>query len=157
MKCPKCDAENPETQRFCGDCGTQLEISKDAPIPTKTIETPKEELTTGTTFARRYQIIEEIGKGGMGKVYKVLDKEVNAKIALKLIKPEIAADKKVIERFRNELRVARDIAHKNVCRMYDLNKEDGAYFITMEYVDGEDLKGLIRKMGRLSPGQAISR
>jgi tetratricopeptide (TPR) repeat protein/tRNA A-37 threonylcarbamoyl transferase component Bud32 len=156
MKCPKCDTENPETQRFCGDCGTQLEISVDASIPTKTIEAPKEELTTGSTFAGRYQIIEEIGRGGMGKVYKVLDKEVNAKIALKLIKPEIASDKKVIERFRNELRMARDIAHKNVCRMYDLNKEDSAYFITMEYVDGEDLKGLIRKMGRLSSGQAIS-
>lgn len=156
MKCPKCETENPETQRFCGDCGTQLELSEYETIPTQTIETPKEELTTGSTFARRYQIIEEIGKGGMGKVYKVLDKEVNAKIALKLIKPEIAANKKIIERFRNELRLARDIAHKNVCRMYDLNKEDGAYFITMEYVDGEDLKGLIRKMGRLSPGQAIS-
>jgi len=156
MKCPKCDTENPDIQRFCGDCGTQLELSEDASLPTKTIEAPKEELTTGSTFARRYQIIEEIGKGGMGKVYKVLDKEVNVKIALKLINPEIAADKKVIERFRNELRVARDIAHKNVCRMYDLNKEVGAYFITMEYVDGEDLKGLIRKMGRLSPGQAIS-
>jgi serine/threonine-protein kinase len=156
MKCPKCDTENPDTQRFCGDCGTQLEISEDVSIPTKTIEAPKEELTTGSMFAGRYQIIEEIGKGGMGKVYKVLDKEVNAKIALKLIKPEIATDKKVIERFRNELRMARDIAHKNVCRMYDLNKEDSSYFITMEYVDGEDLKGLIRKMGRLSSGQAIS-
>ncbi len=156
MKCPTCHSENPSGSQFCSKCGTNLEVSEDAAVPTKTIEAPKEELTTGSIFAGRYQVIEEIGKGGMGKVYKVLDKEVNAKIALKLIKPEIAADKKVIERFRNELRVARDISHKNVCRMYDLNKEDGSYFITMEYVDGEDLKGLIRKMGRLSPGQAIS-
>jgi len=83
MKCPKCDTENPDTQRFCGDCGTQFELSKDAPILTKTIEAPKEELTTGSTFARRYQIIEE---GGMGKVYKVLDKEVNAKTSLANLK-----------------------------------------------------------------------
>jgi len=92
----------------------------------------------------------------MGRVYKVLDKEVNAKVALKLIKPEIASDKKTIERFRNELKVARDIAHKNVCRMYDLGKEAGAYYITMEYVSGEDLKSFVRRAGFLSPGKAIS-
>jgi len=120
------------------------------------METPKEELTTGSTFAGRYQIIEELGKGGMGRVYKVLDKEVNAKVALKLIKPEIASDKKTIERFRNELKVARDIAHKNVCRMYHLGKEEGAYYITMEYVSGEDLKSFIRRSGLISVGKAIS-
>ncbi|GAG00650.1 unnamed protein product, partial [marine sediment metagenome] len=109
----------------------------------------------GSTFAGRYQIIEELGKGGMGKVYKALDKEIKGKVALKLIKPEVASDKKTIERFRNELKTARDIAHKNVCRMYDLNKQEGTYYITMEYVSGEDLKKLIRKMGQLSPGQAI--
>jgi len=107
-------------------------------------------------FAGRYQIIEELGKGGMGKVYKVFDKEVNAKVALKLIKPEIAADNKTIDRFRNELKVARDIAHKNVCRMYDLGREAGAYYITMEYVSGEDLKSFIRRSGTLSVGKAIT-
>jgi serine/threonine protein kinase len=88
----------------------------DIPDLTETIETPSEELTTGLTFAGWYQIIEELGKGGMGRVYKVLDQEVNAKIALKLIRPEISADKKNIERFRNELKTARDISHKNICR-----------------------------------------
>ena len=83
--------------------------------PTQTIEAPREELTTGSTFAGRYQIIEELGKGGMGKVYKVLDKEVNVKIALKLIKPDIASYKKTIERFRNELKTARNVSHKNSC------------------------------------------
>ncbi|MGD9344754.1 MAG: protein kinase [Candidatus Aminicenantes bacterium] len=92
----------------------------------------------------------------MGKVYKVLDKEIKAKIALKLIKPEIAADKKTIERFRNELKTARDISHKNICRMYDLNKEDGSYYITMEYVSGEDLKSFIRRSKQLAIGTAIS-
>jgi len=155
MKCPKCQSDNPDTKQFCGDCGTQLPSIKDIAV-TETMETPKEELTTGSTFAGRYQIIEELGKGGMGRVYKVLDKEVNAKVALKLIKPEIASEKKTIERFRNELRVARDIAHKNVCRMYDLGREEGAYYITMEYVSGEDLKSFIRRSGVISVGKAIS-
>jgi len=155
IKCPKCNADNPGTAAFCADCGTQLPSFEDIEV-TETMETPKEELTTGSTFAGRYQIIEELGKGGMGRIYKVLDKEVNAKVALKLIKPEIAADKKTIERFRNELKVARDIAHKNVCRMYHLGKEEGAYYITMEYVSGEDLKSFIRRSGIISVGKAIS-
>jgi serine/threonine protein kinase len=74
---------------------------------TKTIEAPKEELTTGSTFADRYQIIEELGKGGMGRVYKANDIDVKEKIAIKLIKPEISSDKRTIERFQNELKFAR--------------------------------------------------
>jgi len=154
-KCPKCHFENTSDSNFCKECGTRLPSLKDIEV-TETMEAPKEELTTGSTFAGRYQVIEELGKGGMGKVYKVLDKEVDAKVALKLIKPEIASDKKTIERFRNELKVARDIAHKNVCRMYDLGREEGAYYITMEYVSGEDLKSFIRRAGFLSAGKAIS-
>jgi serine/threonine-protein kinase len=123
---------------------------------TETLETPKEELTTGSTFAGRYQIIEELGKGGMGKVYKAQDTDLKEKVAIKLLKPEIAADKKTIERFRNELKFARKIRHKNVCQMYDLNKEEGAHYITMEYVPGEDLKGMIRMMGQLGAGKSIS-
>jgi serine/threonine protein kinase/tetratricopeptide (TPR) repeat protein len=156
MKCPRCDTDNPSDSQFCSKCGTQLGLSKDASFPTETIETSKEELTTGSTFAGRYQIIEELGRGGMGRVYKAVDTEVNEKIAIKLIKSEIAADKRTIERFRNELKFARKIRHKNVCQMYDLSKEEGNYYITMEFVPGDDLKSLIRRMGRLSPGQAIT-
>ncbi len=157
VECPKCNTENTSDSEFCKKCATALPSSKEIPAsPTKTLETPTEELTTGSTFAGRYQIIEELGKGGMGEVYKVLDKEVNAKIALKLIKPEIAADKKTIERFRNELKTARDITHKNICRMYDLNKEEGSYYITMEYVEGQDLKSLVRQTGQLAIPTTIS-
>jgi Tol biopolymer transport system component/serine/threonine protein kinase len=155
-QCPKCKAENPNESKFCNECGLQLDSMDQMLMPTQTIEAPKEELTTGFSFAGRYQIIEELGKGGMGSVYKVLDKEVNVKIALKLIKPEIASDKKTIERFRNELKIARNISHKNICRMYDLNKDEGSYYITMEYVSGEDLKSFIRRARRLDIGTAIT-
>ncbi len=157
MKCPECQADNPETQRFCGECGTQIIASKDDSVSlTKTIETPQEELTTGSTFAERYQIIEELGRGGMGRVYKVMDTKVKEKVALKLLKPEIAADKKTIERFSNELKFARKIRHKNVCQMFDLNEEKGIHYITMEYVPGEDLRSMIRMSGQLSIGTAVN-
>jgi len=157
VKCPKCQAENPETVKFCGECGTQFPSSKTShPDVTETLQTPIKELTTGSTFAHRYQIIEELGKGGMGRVYKAFDTEIKEKIALKLLKPEIGIDEQMIERFRNELKLARKISQRNVCRMYDLNKEEGAYYITMEYIVGEDLKRLIRKVGQMSMGKTIS-
>jgi len=91
----------------------------------------------------------------MGRVYRVFDKKVDSEIALKLVKPEIASDKKTVERFRNELRLARDITHKNVCRMYDLNEDKGTHYITMEYVPGEDLKSFIRRSGQLAEGTVV--
>ncbi len=155
IKCPKCNTDNPDTLKFCGECGTQLPSLKDIEI-TETLETPKEALTRGTTLADRYEIIEELGQGGMGRVYRVEDTKLKQEIALKLVRPEIAKDKKTIERFRNELKTARMITHKNVCRMFDLGESEGAHFITMEFIRGEDLKSLIRKMGQLSAGQAIT-
>ena len=89
---------------------------------TKTLETPVKGLISGTTFASRYEVIEELGKGGMGRVYKALDKEINEEVAIKLLKPEIASDESTVERFRNELKFARKISHKNVCRMYHIAK-----------------------------------
>jgi serine/threonine protein kinase/Tfp pilus assembly protein PilF len=126
------------------------------PEVTKTLQAPIQKLTTGSTFANRYQIIEELGKGGMGKVYKVFDTKIKEKVALKLIRPEVAADKDTIERFSNELRLARKISHRNVCRMFDLGEAEGAHFITMEYVAGQDLRGLVRQTGRLTAGKAVS-
>ena len=139
-----------------------LSSAKSAPLQvieaahTQTLETPTDEITTGSTFAQRYQIIEELGKGGMGKVYKVHDMEIKEKVALKLLKTEIASDEKTIERFRKEIRLARKIAHKNVGRMFDLGKTEDNYFITMEYVEGQDLKGLIRQSGHLALGTTIN-
>ena len=159
MKCPKCHAENPETKPFCGDCGASLPAvpSQDhSPVLTETLQTPVRELTTGSTFAGRYQAVEELGHGGMGKVYKVFDTKIKETIVLKLIKPEIATDHDTLERFGNEVRLARKIGHRNVCRMFDMGEAGGMHFITMEYVPGEDLKNMIRMSGSLSLGMLLS-
>jgi serine/threonine protein kinase/tetratricopeptide (TPR) repeat protein len=155
-QCPKCKAENPDTQSFCGDCGTQLTPSKDIPAMTRTLETPIEELPRGALFTGRYEIIESLGIGGMGKVYKAYDRQLNEEVAIKLIKPEIASDRKTLDRFSNELKIARKIVHKNVGRMYELMEDEGSFFITMEYVPGQDLKGLIRQSRQLTSGTAVS-
>ncbi len=121
VKCPKCSADNPDTQQFCGDCGTQLPSSEAVfPSVTKTLETPTRRLAIGSIFAERYSVLEELGKGGMGEVYRVKDKTLDEEMALKVLKPEIAAFKGTIDRFKNELKLARKIAHKHVCKMYDL-------------------------------------
>jgi len=157
VKCSRCGFENPSDTRFCGRCAAPLPLEGAPPAATQTLIAPVHELATGSTFARRYQVIEELGRGGMGRVYKVFDTEVREKMALKLLRPEIAADPETIERFRNELRLARTISHRNVCRMHDLGREEGSgtYFITMEYVPGEDLKSLIRSLGALPLAKAV--
>jgi serine/threonine protein kinase len=155
MKCPRCHSDNPADTRYCGKCGTRLESKKQISF-TKTLETPNEGLARGILFANRYEIIEKLGEGGMGEVYRVEDTKVGEEVALKLIKPEIASHKRTVERFRNELRIARQITHKHVCRMHDLNEEGKALFITMEYVRGEDLKSLIRRTKQLTVGTTVS-
>ncbi len=152
---PKCQTENPETSRFCADCGTQLGPAKGTSIIAEILQAPIRELTTGSIFVGRYQVIEELGKGGRGRVYKVFDTDIQEKVALKLLKPEIASDAETIERFSNELKFARKISHRNVCRMFDLGKAEGTSYITMEFVPGEDLKKLIRKVGQLSSRKTI--
>jgi TolB-like protein/Flp pilus assembly protein TadD/tRNA A-37 threonylcarbamoyl transferase component Bud32 len=150
-KCPTCNSDNPDTLKFCGECGTLLPPPHDRPpIVTETLQTPVRELATGATFAGRYQIIEELGRGGMGRVYKVFDTKIKEKVALKLIKPEVASDKEAIERFSSEIRLARRIGHRNVCKMFDIGEAEGAHFITMEYVHGEDLKSMIHMSESLS-------
>jgi serine/threonine protein kinase/tetratricopeptide (TPR) repeat protein len=157
LKCPKCHFENSPDTRFCGNCAAPLVSLKDnSGSPTETLQTPLHELATGSTFAGRYQVIEELGHGGMGRVYKVYDAKIKEKIALKLIRPEVAFDRDTIERFGNEIRLARKIAHRNVCKMFDLGEAEGAHFITMEYVHGEDLKSMIRMSGSLSLGMLLS-
>ena len=157
MNCPQCRTDNPSDSKFCRKCAALLPSSTAESVPhTETFKTPIKELATGTTFARRYQVIEELGKGGMGKVYKVFDTKIKEKVALKLIRPDITSDRETVERFSNELKFARKIRHKNVCQMFDLGEDDGTNYITMEYVPGEDLKSMIRMSGQLGMGTALA-
>lgn len=158
MKCPRCQFENPTDSLFCSRCGTQLlSPAKPASVTqTATLQTPLRELSVGSTFAERYQVIEELGKGGMGRVYKALDTAIKEQVALKILNPEIAADESVIERFRNELKFARKISHRNVCRMYDLGRAEDTTYITMEYVSGEDLKTSLKRIGQFTAKRAIA-
>jgi serine/threonine-protein kinase len=111
----------------------------------------------GEYFRRKIPgVVEELGRGGMGRVYKVIDTKLEEELALKLIHPEIAVDERIIKRFGNELKMARKISHKNVCRMYHLEEDEGIHYLTMEFIRGESLKDMIGMMGQLSPGQALS-
>ncbi len=154
VKCPKCQTENPSDSKYCKECAVPLPTSADISI-TRTLETHVEVLKKGTIFAGRYKIIEKLGTGGMGEVYRVKDEKLEEEMAIKVLKPEIAADRGMIGRFKNELKLARKIAHRNVCKMYDLNEEEDTHFITMEYVTGEDLKSYIRKKEEVSVEDAI--
>jgi len=157
LKCPKCQFENPDNTKYCGNCSAPLTIPDETlEAQTETLATPMPDITRGSVLNERYEIIEEIGKGGMGKVYKAFDKDINENIALKIIRPEIASNALIIARFQNELKMARKVAHRNVCKMYDLGKDGDTKYISMEYVPGEDLKTTIKRMGPLTIGKAIS-
>ncbi|MCG7853722.1 MAG: protein kinase, partial [Methanosarcinaceae archaeon] len=155
-ECPKCRTDNPENSRFCKECASPLTgINGISISQTRTLQTPSERLTRGARFADRYEIIEKLGEGGMGAVYRVDDTKVHEEVALKIINPYVAADKQIIERFRNELKFARKIRHKHVCQMFDLGEDEGTLFITMEYVAGEDLKSFLRRSGKLTLEMAV--
>jgi len=157
MKCPKCQTDNLSDSKFCRACATPLPgQEKDQVLPTETLEIVPETSISGSIFAGRYKIVEELGRGGMGRVYRAYDNQLKEEVALKIIKPEVASDKKALERFGNELKLARKIIHRNVCRMYELMESQGVRFISMEYVPGEDLKSFIRRARRLDIGAAVA-
>jgi serine/threonine protein kinase len=98
----------------------------------------------GSIIASRYRLVALLGRGGMGEVYRADDLTLEQPVALKFLPDGVAADAARLAQFYGELRVARQVSHKNVCRLYDLGDADGRRFLTMEYVDGEDLAALLR-------------
>ncbi len=106
-------------------------------------------------LAGRYDVLAELGRGGMGVVYKARDRETGALVALKVLRPEIAADRDVVERFKAELILARKITHKNVCRVYDLNRVGEVVAISMEFIEGESLRRLLQRVDGLSIHQGL--
>ncbi len=158
MKCTRCSFDNPTDTNYCGRCGMPLnvDLQETFAYDKDTLNYIMEGIQRGSVIADRYEVIEELGGGGMGSVYKVFDRKINDKVALKLIRPEIAFDAKTVERFNNELKLARKVTHRNICRLYDLGEHGKLHFITMEYVSGQDLKRMIRMTRQLSIGTAVA-
>ena len=113
-------------------------------------------LPTGQVFAGRYEVLEEIGSGGMGMVYRALDRELGETVALKTLRPELLQDASLVERFKSEIRLARHISDKHVVRTHDLGERDGVYFLTMEYVEGITVRELLDTRGRLAVSPALA-
>ncbi len=112
-------------------------------------------LRNGDVLGGRYEILQLLGEGGMGAVYKAMDRELSRPVALKLIRPQLAANPSILARFKQELLLAHQVTHRNVIRIYDLGDADGVKFITMEYVEGVDLRALIQEQKKFSPEEAV--
>jgi serine/threonine-protein kinase len=128
-----------------------MEVTE-GPIPTSPAPL---EFLPGQTFAGRFTIIERIGDGGMGVVYKAIDTELESAVALKLMQPAMAQRSSFVERIRREARVTRQLTHPNICRVHDLGNAEGVFFLSMEFIEGETLQQLLRKMGTFSPSRAL--
>jgi len=114
------------------------------------------ELQPGDLIGARYEILSLLGEGGMGAVYKALDREVERTVALKLIRPELASNPAILARFKQELLTATQVTHKNVIRTYDIAEADGVKFITMEFVEGDNLRRILLDNGKLPPEKAVN-
>jgi len=112
-------------------------------------------LAVGTILADRYEILDLLGEGGMGAVYRANDRQLDRVIALKTIRPEMATSDDILARFKQELILARQITHRNVIRIYDLGEDRGAKFITMEFADGATLRALLSEKGKFPPAEAV--
>src|ERR1700722_11060020 len=178
--CASCGTSLSASVRFCSVCGTPVSGSDElatldfaSPTPPhRSVQAASSSQTSrppssaeyllnegrflpGRLLASRYRIIALLGKGGMGEVYRADDLTLGQAVALKFLPDEAGKDEGLLERFRNEVRIARRVSHPNVCRVYDVGDVDGHTFFTMEYVDGEDLASLLRRIGRLPGDKAL--
>jgi tetratricopeptide (TPR) repeat protein len=119
------------------------------------VQTSAPELKPGDVLGGRYDILQLLGEGGMGAVYKAMDRELNRPVALKLIRPQLAANPSILARFKQELLLAHQVTHRNVIRIYDLGDAEGVKFITMEFVEGVDLRALIQEKKKFAPEEAV--
>jgi TolB-like protein/Tfp pilus assembly protein PilF/tRNA A-37 threonylcarbamoyl transferase component Bud32 len=153
--CPNCQHENPDDTLFCGKCGTKFSSQEEISISqTKTLQTPVKDLFKGTTFAERYRLIEELGRGGMGVVYKAQDTKLKRTVALKFLPPELTHISEVRERFMREAQAAAALDHPNICTVHEFDEAEEKTFISMAYVEGQSLKKKIES-GPLELDEAI--
>jgi tetratricopeptide (TPR) repeat protein/tRNA A-37 threonylcarbamoyl transferase component Bud32 len=169
VACQDCGEANPEDVVECQSCGALLvdvfgagaddqrtEISPPpGTFPAATSGQTARPLAPSSLFGSRYEILHLLGEGGMGRVYKARDRELDKVIALKVVRGERVDDPEAIQRFKQELLLARKVTHKNVVRIYDLGEAEGTKFFTMELIEGESLKRLIRSRGRLAWAEAL--
>ncbi len=156
MRCNSCHSEAPAGSRFCPSCAAPLEASASA-TPTRThavtsavrSDTAPARFLPGAMLAGRYRIVGLLGRGGMGEVYRADDLKLGSPVALKFLPEGLERDENRLQRFLNEVRVALRVTHPNVCRVHDIGEVDGQHYLSMEYVDGEDLATLLRRIGRL--------
>jgi serine/threonine-protein kinase len=158
--CPICQAPAPERAAFCPSCGSALDAGATSAVTTAAVTAAP--LTVfpatrhaGTVVASRYRLVGLLGRGGMGEVYRADDLKLGQTVALKFLPPDRASDPAALARFHREVRIARQITHPGVCRLYDIGEAGGEHFLTMEYVDGEDLSSLLRRIGRLPHDKAV--
>src|SRR6266568_2983702 len=153
--------DSPTMVDLPGDTGGDAPTMIDAPAKPAprtragTTHAGQPMLEPGAVLAQRYEILEILGEGGMGAVYKAMDRELSRPVALKVIRPDLAGNQAILDRFKQELLLAREVTHKNVIRIYDLGEAEGMKFITMEYVEGEDLRTLIHEQTKLAPEEAV--
>jgi len=178
--CTQCAHEIAGDSRFCPACGAPV-VPVQSTAPAAAAERPAPSMLTGqatmgappadfpsssssgqhgrfvpgTKLGSRYRVVALLGRGGMGEVYRADDLELGQAVALKFLPEAVSRNPEELARFRSEVRVARQIAHPNVCRVYDIGQADGHVFLSMEYVDGEDLASVLRRMGRPTADKAI--
>ena len=141
--CPQCHAENPRDSQFCGRCGTRISSLEDFPL-TRTITPFPAAVTKGELFAGRYEILDELGRGGMGIVYKASDTKLKRIVALKFLPPELSIDPETKDRFVLEAQAAASLDHLSICIIHEIDEADGKPFISMAYVEGQTLRERIR-------------
>jgi Protein kinase domain len=170
VTCPGCGAVSSENGRFCSSCGRAIAILDTptlepdrpdravvAPTPVPLSSRPVQGggFSPGTVIIERYRIVALLGRGGMGEVYQAEDLKLGNVVALKFLPAALQNDGAALAGFHAEVRNARQVSHPNVCRVYDIGDVDGKHFLTMEYIDGEDLASLLRRIGRLPADKAL--
>jgi len=165
VRCPSCEAGLSVASRFCPECGAALTgagaaatitfAKPPARPPPSSSASEEGRFPAGTVLAGRYRVLGLVGRGGMGEVYRATDLKLDQPVALKFLPESVAHNPRLLARFHGEVRIARQVSHPNVCRVYDIAEADGAAYISMEYVDGEDLSSLLRRIGRLPGDKAI--
>src|SRR5712672_3566620 len=147
MICTHCHTPNPTSAVICSRCGSGLDIGADIGATLEVSESAS--INTGTDFGPRYHVESLLGAGGMGKVYKARDRELDRIVAIKVLRPDLMTDPMAMQRFKHELLLASSISHPNILRIHDLGEYNAVKFISMAYVDGGDLTQVMRKEGRL--------